>query len=101
MADTSQNLFEKLDRIEQMLEEQALLRKELLSFKEACIYLDISASGLYRLTSTRRVPHFCPNGKKLYFKRTELDQWLQSNKKKSTQELESAAASFIFKSKAL
>ena len=66
-------ILERLSQIEQKIDEQALLKKEVLNFNDACKYLDISASHLYKLTSQKLVPHFCPQGKKLYFNRAELD----------------------------
>jgi excisionase family DNA binding protein len=88
-------IIEKLDNIEKMLSEQNLLKKEVLNFSEACQYLDISESHLYKLTSRKQVPHFCPQGKKLYFNRKELDQWLQTNRKNTTEEVEREATDYI------
>jgi excisionase family DNA binding protein len=88
-------IIEKLDNIEKMLSEQNLLKKEVFNFSEACQYLDISESHLYKLTSRKQVPHFCPQGKKLYFNRQELDQWLQTNRKNTTEEVEREATDYI------
>lgn len=88
-------ILEKLDRLEQKLGEQNLLMKEVLNFNDACNYLDISASHLYKLTSQKSIPHFCPQGKKLYFNRTELDEWLQRNRQTSTDEIETMAANYL------
>lgn len=80
-------LFEKLDTIEQMIKEQHLFKKEMLTLKEAAAYLSLSPSFIYKKTSTRTLPHYCPNGKILFFKRTELDHWLLRNKVMSIDEL--------------
>lgn len=88
-------ILEKLDRLEQRIGEQNLLMKEVLNFNDACNYLDISASHLYKLTSQKSIPHFCPQGKKLYFNRTELDEWLQRNRQSSTDEIETMAANYL------
>jgi len=55
------NLADKLDELK-------ILQKTALNFEEACSYLNMSQSHLYRLTAQRLIPHFCPQGKKLYFK---------------------------------
>lgn len=73
-------ILDKLTEIANKLDEQNLLQKTTLNFNEACKYLDVSPSHLYKLTSTKQIPHFCPQGKKLYFKREELDGWLQRNR---------------------
>jgi len=82
------DILNKLDKIVELLESQKLVQKTVLNFNEACIYLDVSLSHLYKLTSARQIPHFCPQGKKLYFKREELDQWLQRNRQNTLQEIE-------------
>ena len=88
-------ILEKLERLEQRIGEQNLLMKEVLNFNDACNYLDISASHLYKLTSQKSIPHFCPQGKKLYFNRAELDEWLQRNRQTSTDEIETMAANYL------
>jgi excisionase family DNA binding protein len=90
-------IIQKLNNIEKLLESQSLLQKEVLNFNEACQYLDISQSHLYKLTSTKQVPHFCPQGKRLYFKRTELDDWLQRNRKSAADEIDQAATDYIIR----
>ena len=92
-------ILEKLERLEQRIGEQNLLMKEVLNFNDACSYLDISASHLYKLTSQKQIPHFCPQGKKLYFNRTELDEWLQRNRQSSTDEIETMAANYLLTKK--
>ena len=92
-------ILERLSLIEQKIDEQALLKKEVLNFNDACKYLDISASHLYKLTSQKLVPHFCPQGKKLYFNRAELDEWLQRNRQSSTDEIEQEAANYVINNK--
>lgn len=88
-------ILQELDNIKMMLQEQNLLRKEVLNFNEACTYLDLSASHLYKMTSQKQIPHFCPQGKKLYFKRAELDVWLQRNRQTSIDEIEVIAANYL------
>lgn len=88
-------IFQKLDQIEKLILSQNLLQKTVLNFNEACMYLDISPSHLYKLTSTHKVPHFCPQGKKLYFNRLELDAWLQRNKQFSKAEIEQEANEYL------
>lgn len=72
-------ILQKLDSIEKKLSEQNILEKDVLNMSEACQLLDISASNLYKLTSTKKIPHFCPNGKKLYFDKQELINWMKTN----------------------
>jgi len=59
------------------------LAKEILSFKEAVAYMNVSQSLLYKLTSQGKITHFKPNNGKIYFKRIDLDQWMLQNEVKS------------------
>ena len=94
-----QNLIlEKLSEIASKLDEQNLLQKTVLNFNDACKYIDASPSHLYKLTSTRKIPHFCPQGKKLYFKRIELDEWLQRNRQMTVAENEQQASENLVRS---
>ncbi len=92
-------VIEKLDSIQRMLTEQNLLKKEVLSFNEAAIYLELSHSHLYKLTSNGTLPFYKPNGKKIYFRRDELDQWLLSAKQLSLAEIHAKAENLQIKSR--
>ncbi|MBC5774356.1 helix-turn-helix domain-containing protein [Pontibacter sp. KCTC 32443] len=72
-------VLEKLNRLEQMLATQTAQTKPVLNFKDACEYMGVSSSFLYKLTGSRAIPHFCPNGKMLFFKREDLDAWMLRN----------------------
>jgi excisionase family DNA binding protein len=96
MTDNAQ-ILEKLTEIANKLDEQNLLQKTVLNFNEACKYLDVSPSHLYKLTSTKQVPHFCPQGKMLYFKRMELDNWLQRNRQATPDDPESDASDLVIR----
>lgn len=91
-------IIKKLTSIEQRIIEQNLLQKEIINFAEACLYLDLSSSHLYKLTSANAIPCYCPQGKKLYFRRTELDLWLTSHRNATKEEVEQQAANYITKS---
>lgn len=92
-------ILDKLTEIADKLDEQNLLKKTVLNFNEACKYLDVSQSHLYKLTSTKQIPHFCPQGKKLYFKQEELDNWLQRNRQSSADEIDQEASGYAIRNK--
>jgi excisionase family DNA binding protein len=87
-------IIEKLESIERMLSEQNMLKKDVLNFNEAAIYLEVSHSHLYKLTSTSTIPAYKPNGKKLYFNRHELNEWLLSNRQATVADVEKEAGQF-------
>jgi excisionase family DNA binding protein len=90
-------IIEQLNKIERLLESQNLLAREVLNLNDAAQYLELSTSHLYRLTSTGCIPFYKPNGKKLYFKRLELDQWLLRNRNITKDEIETQAANYLIK----
>lgn len=93
------NIIEKLNSIEKLIVEQQTMQKQVLNFNETCKYLELSQSHLYKLTSTGAIPHYKPNGKKIYFNRPELDQWLLRNKIESQDEIEQQAANYLMNAK--
>ena len=94
-----ENFTDRFDRIERLLQEQAILKKEVLNLPEASIYLDLSPSYIYKLTCKNEIPFFKPNGKKLYFNRLELNEWLLQNKSESVDSIESKAANYLINNK--
>ncbi|MFV0566844.1 MAG: helix-turn-helix domain-containing protein [Flavobacteriaceae bacterium] len=67
---------------------QFIAQKEILSFREALIYLDVSESFLYKLTSKKAIEFSKPNGGRIYFKKSDLDKWMLQNDSISTNKLE-------------
>lgn len=72
--------------------------KDLLSFKEACQYLDVSSSWLYKQTSNKAIPFVKPNGGKLYFLKSDLENWVLGNKKKDVKNIEDGVFNYLNKS---
>ena len=89
---TTKNVFDKLTAIESLL---VATQPKPLTFKEAAEFLDFSRSYLYRLTSQGRVPCYKPEGKRVYFDRAELVNWLKRNRIRPQEEIEETAASYI------
>ena len=83
-----QNLEERLANIERKLDIQAQEAKNILTLEEVAEYTHLSKSYVYKLTSKGDIPYYKPNGKQLYFKRTEIDEWLLTNRNKTNQEIE-------------
>jgi excisionase family DNA binding protein len=51
--------------------------KEFLNFKEIIELLGVSRSTLYKLSASGKIPHYKPTGGKLFFKRTEVLDWVK------------------------
>ncbi len=71
--------------------------KKVLTTEEAARYLGVSISYLYKLTMQRRIPHSKPLGKKCYFDREELEQWLLTNKVATSEQIEKEAKNYCLK----
>jgi len=84
-----------LDRIQQQIADYAIYQKEVLNFNEACQYTGISKSTMYKKTSQSEIPHYCPSGKLIYFKRSDLDAWMLRNRRATSQEIEAEAMAKI------
>jgi len=83
-----QEILKRLEKIEELVQEGNMLRKDVLTFNEAVTYLNISPSFLYKKTSQMLIPHYKPNGKLIYFNRAELDQWMLKNRVKTQSEID-------------
>ncbi|AVM51431.1 DNA-binding protein [Capnocytophaga sp. oral taxon 878] len=83
-----QSIEERLANIERKLDIQAQEAKNILTLEEVAEYTHLSKSYVYKLTSKGDIPYYKPNGKQLYFKRTEIDEWLLTNRNKTNQEIE-------------
>jgi excisionase family DNA binding protein len=85
----------ELEQIKKFIEEQSILRKEVLTLDEASLYLGQSKSSIYKLTSKREIPFYSPGGKKIYFKREEIDAWIYQSKMMPTTEVESEINNYL------
>lgn len=90
-------LISRFEKLEQRLEEIYASSKEALTFEQAWKFLRISASQLYKLTCKRLIPTFKPGGKLLYFKRSDLENWMLSNRRKTGKEIKAEALSKLSK----
>ena len=56
--------------------------KKYLSVRETAEYIGYSVGYVYRLVALNVLPHYTPNGGRIIFNRTELDEWIARNGKK-------------------
>jgi len=87
----SNSIYERLRNIETLLRSN----KTVLNFDEVAAYTGLSKSYLYKLTSTGGIPCYKPHGKLIYFNKSEIDNWLQQNRKSTKDEIESEAADYV------
>lgn len=86
-------LFEKLNNIERLLIEQSSTRTPeadtLLTISQAASFLNLAVPTLYSKVSRQEIP-CSKNGKRLYFSKDELTEWIKSGKKLTVAEIQAA-----------
>jgi len=85
----------EVKQIKQFIKEQSILSKEILTLEEATWYLGLSKSSIYKLTSKRGIPFYSPGGKKLYFKKSEIDNWIYQSKIIPINEVENEVENYL------
>jgi excisionase family DNA binding protein len=68
--------------------------KDLLNISEAANYLNLAKASVYNLVCQSKIPCM-KKGKKLYFSRQELMDWLREGKKKTISEMQEEADNFL------
>ncbi len=79
---------ERLERIENLLLNSQNSEKEFFNVDELADYLNLSKSTIYKLTHRGEHPYSRPNGKRLYFHKKKIDEWIQRNSIKTNYEIE-------------
>src|SRR4051812_15617870 len=90
-------LHDKLNNIEQLLREgklQAPEEDELLTILGASKFLNLSTQTVYGKVSRNEIP-VNKQGKRLYFSRSELVEWIKSGRKKTISEIQEEAVQAI------
>jgi excisionase family DNA binding protein len=88
-------IIQKLNKLELIIKRQIISSKEVLTLEEAAEYLQLSKSCLYKLTSNKEISHYVPGGKKIYFRRTELDNWVFNGKVTPSSEFDQEIENYL------
>ena len=91
-----ENILMRLDAIER---NSLLAAKNVLTIDDAAVLTGMSKSHLYKLTCSKQIPFYRPNGKLVYFDRQELEGWLKQNRVNTTAEAEQQAIAYVMGSK--
>jgi excisionase family DNA binding protein len=94
-------ILERLDRIEKAIQNLSVGKTkapvdELWDIAQVASYLKITKSTIYKLTSTSEIPHY-KNGHRLYFKKSDIDEWIFSKRIKTRDDIEREAMEYIRK----
>lgn len=69
---------------------QSESEQEIIDVKQAADFLHLKVSTLYEKTSDKTIPHF-KKGKKLYFNKSKLIEWVQMGKIKTDLDISNEA----------
>lgn len=84
----SNNKLDKLIEIQKDNQDIQRSLKDFLTVEELCQYVSLSKGWVYKLTSNKILPHYKPMGKLVFFKRSEIDDWIMGRPISPTKTLE-------------
>lgn len=84
-----------LSKLEAIERNSLLAAKNVLTIDDVAVLTGMSKSHLYKLTCSRQIPFYRPNGKLVYFDRQELEGWLKQNRVTTQEEAEQQAISYV------
>jgi len=94
-------ILERLNSIENLLRtskknDPVLIApvNEIFNMGQAADYLWLAKSTVYKMTSSRLIPH-SKIGKKIIFKKNDLDEWINKHKIKTRDEIEQEAEAYL------
>lgn len=67
--------------------------KSALTLKEAALLLDISESRLRHMIGENKLPYY-KQGKKTYFKKSDIESWMLQNRYGSASDINSQASTY-------
>lgn len=96
-------ILERLDRIEYLIrhnnevkpkQEEQESGDKLMNVVALAEYLSLSPTTIYSMTHRRDVP-FYKKGKRLYFRQSDIDNWINEGRSKTNDEIEKEAMDYI------
>ena len=78
-------IYKEISELKELAQKSQL---EFIDIDEASNHLRLKKSYIYGLIHKNQIPFYKPNGKKVYFKKGELNDWIEKSKVKSIEEIE-------------
>lgn len=101
-------IIQRLDAIERLLYEiksgkqgdnvPVVYANELMNVQQVAEYLTLSVQTIYGLVHKMEIPN-SKRGKRLYFKRTDIDDWIGQSRRKTRVEIEQEASNYLLRSR--
>jgi excisionase family DNA binding protein len=94
-------ILERLDRIEKAIQNLNNFSNvpdanQIMNIAEVATYIKVAKTTIYSMTHRNTIPHY-KNGKKLYFKKSDIEEWIFSNRIKANLDIEREAMAYIRK----
>ena len=104
MENPFETIDKRLERIELLLEKlvtqqnnnSQISNSKPMTAKELGIYLNLSVYTIYGLVHKRSIP-FIKKGKRLYFQKRVIDEWLEYSRQLTKEELEVNADEYLLR----
>lgn len=93
-ANLSKRVAELQGRV-QSLEQLLHQGKDVLTLEEAAKFMGIARSSLYKMTHEQTIPFYKPNGKMIFFEKSDLLAWVRKNRVSSEAEIYEEAERII------
>jgi excisionase family DNA binding protein len=88
---------EVLEQIKELKEINLLAAKSVLTLNDVSLLTGLSKAVLYKMTSCRQIPFYKPNGKTLYFEKSEVEAWMRRCRVNAVDETENGVAFYLVK----
>ncbi|MBS1681675.1 MAG: helix-turn-helix domain-containing protein [Bacteroidetes bacterium] len=97
--ENSENILRELKKLAIKIDNLLVNTKPVLSVDEAEKYARFSKSFIYKLTSSKKLVHYKPNKKLIFFKKEDIDQFRLQNRQSTVSEIEESANQFLINGK--
>lgn len=84
-------IMQRLDRIEMY---SIMAAKSVFTVKEAALFMGVTEQTVRNQVRRKEIPAYKPNQNKLYFKKSELEDWMLRNRVKTEAEVQSEAKEY-------
>jgi excisionase family DNA binding protein len=101
-------IIQRLDAIEQLLYEiktgkqveimPVAYSNELMNVQQVAEYLTLSVQTIYGLVHKMEIPN-AKLGKRLYFKKSEIEDWISRSRRKTRVEIEQEASKYLLRNR--
>ena len=95
MTNEEKNLILFTESLSKLIEESA----KPLTRIEAAAFLSVTSGTIHKMAMNRLIPYYKPNGKTLYFKKSELIKYLEQNRVQPKTEVEALANRYLLNGK--